>query len=177
MRGDMIKRHEYSLDLSQFDVSEASISVAGLELRPAQPLHKSALAELMIEAYRGTVDYDGENLDDAIREVEAYLAGERGGRPLLNESRLAFADNQLAGACLVAHWRERQMPLIAYIMSHARWKNQGLGKHMLSAVLAALHNVGYRQVRAVITEGNIPSERLFGRLGFLKVNSISSGQG
>ncbi len=53
----------------------------------------------------------------------------------------------------------------------------GLGRQMLSALLTALQDDGYRQVRAVITEGNIPSKRLFGRLGFLKVSSISSGQG
>ncbi len=130
----------------------------------------SALAELMIEAYRGTIDYDGESLDDAAREVNAYLAGKRGGPALLNESRLAVDGHQLVGACLAADWRERQATLIAYIMTHGAWKSQGLGKQMLSAVLQALRQQGYLQVRAVITEGNIPSERLFGRLGFARID-------
>lgn len=165
----MRKRHEYFRDLSDFDGSDQTISATGFELRPASPTDASALAELMIGAYRGTIDYDGESLADAAREVETYLVGKRGGQALLNESRLAFDGNQLVGACLVAYWRERQTPLIAYIMTHARWKNQGLGKQMVSAVLEALQEEGHHQVRAVITEGNIPSERLFGRLGFARL--------
>lgn len=166
----MKRRHEYSLNLSAFEQHSPSTSIAHLELRPARPADSSMLSELMIEAYRGTIDYDGETIDDAIREVEAYLAGERGGRPLLNESRLAFAGTQLVSACLVGEWRERQLPLIAYVMTHAAWKNQGVGKLVLSAVLQVLCQRGYRQVRAVITEGNVPSERLFDGTGFRKVN-------
>lgn len=165
----MRKRHEYFRDLSDFGGRDQTVPATRLELRPASPADASALAELMIEAYRGTIDYDGESLADAVHEVEAYLAGKRGGQALLNESRLAFDGNQLVGACLAAEWRERQAPLIAYVMTHAAWKNRGLGKQMVSAVLEALREEGHRQVRAVITEGNIPSERLFGRLGFARL--------
>lgn len=168
----MRKRHEYALDLPDVEGRSQSVPVTRLELRPALPTDANALAELMFEAYRGTIDYDGEDLDDATREVNAYLASERGGQPLLTESRLAFDGNHLVGACLVAQWQERQTPLIAYIMTHAKWKNQGLGKQMLSAVLEALRQRGYEQVRAVITEGNRPSERLFGRMGFVRVDSV-----
>lgn len=167
----MPRRHEYFRVLSDFDGYSQPASATGLVLRPALPMDARTLAELMIEAYRGTIDYDGESLDDAIREVNAYLAGKRGGPALLNESRLVVDGHQLVGACLVAHWRERQTPLIAYVMTHATRKNRGLGKQMVSAVLVALQRQSHHQVRAVITEGNIPSERLFSRLGFTRVEA------
>jgi RimJ/RimL family protein N-acetyltransferase len=167
----MTKRHEYSLDLSNIDHYDPPLTAARLQLRTAQPTDAYALAELMIKAYRGTIDYDGETLEDAIGEVQAYLTGKKGGRPLLNESRLAFAGPLLVGACLAGDWHERQLPLIAYVMTHAEWKNRGVGRHMLCAVLQALREQNYREVRAVITEGNAPSERLFGRMGFQKVSN------
>jgi len=43
---------------------------------------------------------------------------------------------------------------------------------MLWAVLQTLREQGYHKVGAVITEGNIPSEQLLGRMGFQKVSSM-----
>ena len=96
--------------------------------------------------------------------------GDRGGQPLLEESRLAFAGDQLVGACLTGMWDERQSTLISYIMTRAEWKNRGVARLVLGAVLQALKEQGYPEVRAAITVGNVPSERLFARMGFQKVN-------
>ncbi|HUS95084.1 MAG TPA: hypothetical protein VMZ24_07920 [Patescibacteria group bacterium] len=54
-----------------------------------------------------TGDYDDETVEDAMGEVQSYLAGGRGGRPLLAESRLASIGSQLVGACLTGWWDER----------------------------------------------------------------------
>jgi L-amino acid N-acyltransferase YncA len=166
----MTQRHEYSLELTDLDPDVSSPIATSLQLRPAYPSDAQALAELMIEAYRGTIDYDDETLEDAVGEIRAYLAGQRGGRPMLPESRLAFVGSSLISACLAGEWRDRQLPLIAYVMTHGQWKNRGVGRRLVWAVLQALQQQGHRQVRAVITEGNTPSERLFSRLGFRKVD-------
>jgi RimJ/RimL family protein N-acetyltransferase len=167
--GNLARRHEYLLDLSTFEWRSAPAPDARLQLRAPRVEDAGALAELMIESYRGTIDYDGETLNDALREVQAYLAGERGGQPLLNESRLAFAGPQLVGACLVGVWDERQSSLINYVMTHGAWKGQGVGKRLLAAALQALRNQGHETVRAVITEDNIPSERLLSSMGFRRI--------
>jgi RimJ/RimL family protein N-acetyltransferase len=162
-------RFEYSLDLTDFGKRGPVETADSLSFRPARRTDKQALAELMFNAYQGTIDYDGEQLEDSLREVEAYLAGLRGGQPLVAESCLAFDGPQLVGACLAGEWDERGLPIIAYIMTHPSWKNRGLGKVMLSAVLHNFYEQGHRDVRAVITEGNIPSERLFLGLGFKRL--------
>jgi RimJ/RimL family protein N-acetyltransferase len=168
----MRKRFEYILKFTGFEQRNLINSTpANISLRVAQITDSDALAELMIEAYRGTIDYDGETLNDAIAEVRAFFAAQRGGEPLVNISRLAFTSTQLIGACLVADWQERQSPLIAYVMTHVKWKNQGIGKILLGAVLQNLHEQDYQEVRAVITEGNDVSERLFARMGFQKVQT------
>jgi RimJ/RimL family protein N-acetyltransferase len=167
----MPKRFEYFLDLSDSDRCRSSTTEPDLRLRPAQPTDSQVLAELMLDAYRGTIDYNDETLDDAVSEIQAYLAGKRGGQALLSASRLAFEGSVLVSACLVGDWHERQCPLIAYVMTRAPWKNLGVGQQALCAVLQALREQGHREVRAVITEGNTPSERLFGRLGFQRVST------
>lgn len=166
----MTKRNEYAFDLSDFDRHSPPVAVTDLQLRAARPTDANALAELMIDAYRGTIDHDDETLEDAIGEVQAYLAGERGGQPLLHVSRLAFAGPHLVGACLAEDWDARQRAMIAYVMTRAEWKSLGVGRQMLWAVLQALYEQGHREVRAVITEGNTPSERLFGLMGFRRVS-------
>jgi GNAT superfamily N-acetyltransferase len=173
----MTRRQEYFLNLSDFEHPGPSSVATHLKLRPALSGDSGALAKLMIEAYRGTIDDDGETIDDAIREVEGYLAGKHGGQPMLTESRLAFDGDHLAGACLTGEWQERQQPLIAYVMTHPAWKNRGVGKLVVAAVLEALREQGYGQVRAVISEGNIPSERLLGGMGFRPVSGASPGSG
>jgi GNAT superfamily N-acetyltransferase len=165
--GAMKRRHEYFLLLSGF--CPPAPRADGLRLRAYQAEDLQNLAALMLEAYRGTVDSEGEALEDAIREVEGWLAGSHGGPALPEVSRLAFDDAQLVGACLAAEWPWLQMPGINQVMTHPEWKNRGVGRQLLTEVLQALSAAGYEEVRSVITEGNIPSERLFARLGFRNV--------
>lgn len=123
----------------------------------------------MIDAYPGTVDFDDETIEDAINEIQAYLDGERGGVPLLQFSRLALREDTLLSACLVAEWEQRQQPIVAYIMTRANSKNQGVARYLLTSVLRLLQDAGRTSVGAVITEGNTASERLFMSLGFERV--------
>lgn len=166
----MGQRREYVLQLSGFQPGVPLSDMAALPTRELQPPDAGGLADLMIEAYRGTIDYDGETVDEAAQEIEAFLAGERGGPPIHNASRLAFAGPQLVGACLAVDWSERHSPLIAYVMTRAGWKGRGVGKRLLDASLQQLQALGYREARAVITVGNTPSERLFAGCGFLPVD-------
>jgi L-amino acid N-acyltransferase YncA len=166
----MTTRHEYSLDLADFNQQLGAASTSQWQLRAPQTSDTNAIAELMLEAYRGTIDYEGETLDGAIAEVKTYLAGERWGRPLMDVSRLAFDGERLAGACLAAEWHGRQTALISYVVTHGEWKRRGVGRQVLRAVLTALRAQDHQQVRAVITEGNVASEQLFGRMGFQRVD-------
>jgi len=168
----MSTRFEYILQLPDFVPLMGFQNDNKLELRPVQVADATSLAELMIDAYRGSIDDDGETYDDALAEVHAYLNGERGGPPWLTFSRQAFVNTRLVGACLVGEWSERQCPMIAYILTRAEWKRHGLGRQLLSSVLRDLSKKGFSEVRAVITEGNGPSENLFRQLGFQKIVTV-----
>ena len=171
----MTNRNEYFLKLPGFSHSEGPLTKANFQIRTVQTSDASSLAELMLDAYRGTVDDDGETLDDALAEVNAFFAGERGGQPWgqpwLEMSYLAFVDSRLVGACLAGEWSERQSPIIAYVLTSANWKKRGIGRQLLYKVLKDLSSKGYPEVRAVITEGNKPSENLFLQIGFQRVTT------
>lgn len=168
----MSKRFEYTLSLLELVPSYVYQDDSKLELSPIEITDAPALAELMIDAYRGTIDDDGETYEDAFAEVHAYLNGERGGPPWLTISRQAFVDTRLVGACLVSQWSERQLPIIAYILTRADWKRRGIGRQILSSVLEVLRENGFSEVRAVITQGNEPSENLFRQMGFQKIGMV-----
>lgn len=167
----MAKRFEYRLDLGEAGIEAPLPVFPGIQLKPALISDGDALAALMIDAYRGTIDYDDETIEDALDEIHAYMDGQRGGAPLLSVSRLAFRRDELISACLVAEWDDRSQPIIAYVMTRADAKRQGLARNLLITVLILLSEAGHSEVRAVITDGNTASERLFKNLGFERVTT------
>ena len=118
----------------------------------------------MLESFRGTVDYEGETLAEAVQEVAGFFS------PL--ESSRATALFRLLTSGATAVWplgqglASRACPLIGYIMCHPEWKQGGLATFALAESLRVLRLSGFGEVRAVITEGNVASEKLFLRAGF-----------
>jgi L-amino acid N-acyltransferase YncA len=162
----MGQRIIYRLNLNRLVKPESELSLGYLIVRSPQVVDLEELARLMLDAYKGTVDDDGETYEDALNEVRAYFSGERGGPPLLDCSKVFELRRKIVSACLVAEWTERQRPIIAYIMTRAEMKMQGLARYLLFTTLRSLRDLEYSEVQAVITEGNIPSEELFTEMGF-----------
>ena len=161
----MPHRYEYFLDLS----------IAVPKPRPLDPkfLMKCVsisdaddLAAMMLDAYRGTIDYQGEDIEDARQEILGYFCGKSGGTDLRELSRVISQDDRPISACLSAKSDQRKYPLVAYSMTRNSYKGMGLARYLLATVLHELKSAGHLGVMAVITEGNIPSERLFGSAGF-----------
>lgn len=134
--------------------------------RPTKDDHES-LASLMLDAYIGTIDYDGETIDDANQEVGSYFSG----KPLLECSNLYFDQGILVSACLVAIYDDPRTPFVSYVMTRAKDKRTGLARRLLEASVCDLDRAGYKQVLAWITDGNEPSERLHRSLKFEPLES------
>lgn len=165
----MMKRYEYILDLHKVKLPDTAVPTH-LTLRPPTPADTAVLADLMMGAYPGTIDFDGtETWDDAWREVDDYFQGKLGS-PLLDCSWLVLADGKIASACLVSMWDERRRPLLYSIMTAARWQGKGLAGIALHHTLQATAVTGYTEMLAFITDGNTPSERLLTKAGFKRMN-------
>jgi RimJ/RimL family protein N-acetyltransferase len=163
-------RFEYAFELKNFDHSIVPGSLSEIVWRNPTAADKQILAELMFASYLGTIDYDGETVEDALKEVESYFS-ERSDQTWLGYSWLAFLENELAAACLVEFWQDRNAPLIAYIMTAPHWKGKHLATAALFRSLQTLADNKYLEARAVITEDNVPSEKIFTRIGFKRLSS------
>lgn len=155
----MTVRHHYVLDLEGFTPREWSGSPGHVVRRPT-PADAEALAVLMLEAYRGTIDYDGEGIEEARAEVGGHF----GGAPIDDASTVVATVDGMAAACLVAEYDGDA--LVGYVMTAPDYKRRGLGRAVTSQSLSRVAALGYSTVHAWITEGNEPSERIFLGLGF-----------
>ena len=157
-------RHQYHLNLTPYTLYPSHLfPLSPFLLRNPTPADLPTLAALMIDAYTGTIDYDGETLEDAKGEVQSYFNG-ASGEPLLDASCMCFDGETLASAILTSFWEGT--PLVAYVMTSAGYKGQGLARALLHKSLIRLKEQDHTQVRAFITEGNTPSETIFKTIGF-----------
>ena len=148
-------RHHYTINLKDWVDAEDDT----IQMRPPKHEDSEVLAELMLDAYRDTIDYDDETMVEAREEVQGFLADD----PDLDNSRVAIADGRVVSACLVTTWKEHSF--VSYVMTGAEHKGKGFGTATLRASLRSLEGAVHATVGAFITEGNTPSEAMFHRVG------------
>jgi ribosomal protein S18 acetylase RimI-like enzyme len=124
---------------------------------------RPALAQLLLDAYRGTIDEEEETLEQALAEIERTFGGEYG--PFMRaESRVVERDGELVSATLLTRWQDR--PFIAYAITDPRWQRQGLARASMRSAMHALHASGNDLLSLVVTLENEPALTLYQSLGF-----------
>jgi ribosomal protein S18 acetylase RimI-like enzyme len=122
----------------------------------------------MLDAYLGTIDYEGESIDEALSEVRSTLDGSKG--PFdWSASRVIEREGMHAAACLVIRWREQ--PLVAFSMTRARFKNTGLARTCLISSMNQLAQRGEATLALFVTLANKSAVSLYQSLGFAIVPS------
>lgn len=120
---------------------------------------RDPLAALMLDAYRNTIDDEGESLEDALSALDYYLAS------FVRTHSYVMLD----GSDPVAFAFVVVMNDVHYIdpvvVASAR-KRLGVGGALVRRCLGSLADAGVFEVGATITDGNVASERLFIGLGF-----------
>jgi ribosomal protein S18 acetylase RimI-like enzyme len=125
-----------------------------------------ALALLMLDAYRGTIDdHEGSTLGDARAEIRETLRGSYGDF-LPACSDVVERDGRLVAATLVT--RYEGVPFLSFAMTDPAWKRRGLARAGLCRAINALVALGETELRLVVTEGN-PAEGLYASMGFRRV--------
>ena len=124
-----------------------------------------ALGELMLAAYRGTIDDEGETLEDAVAEIRGTLDGQYG--PLLKDCSFAVEQGDgLVAACLITWSDVLRAPFLAYSITHPDHQSRGLGAFLIKMSVNALAARGHRELHLVVTEGNQPAQYLYEKIGF-----------
>lgn len=164
------ERRWWRLDLAAWSAAVPD-APPGVRLAGPGAADAEVLAELMLDAYEGTIDSEGEDLDDARAEVAGWYELAGAWPPAMPSSVLAWRDERVVSAALVSPLEGQA--LMAYVVTAAASKGEGLGRLVVGQALARLRAGGATAVHAGITVGNEPSERLFAGLGFERGERVS----
>jgi len=148
---------------SEFRLSPIPVDapIGPITTRPALDTDRDALAVLMLDAYRGTIDDEGEDLDDAYAAIDEYLA-----RSEREHSFVVVEDDKIVAIAFAGVYEGlHYVDPVAVAATH---KRGGIGRDAVRTVLASLATAGVDEVGATITDGNTASERLFLELGFTR---------
>ena len=133
------------------------------DLEPFAGIPTQQSAQLMVDAYRDTVDWeDGDDEVIAKAEIEKTISGGygeflswasfavvRGGQPVAQ-----IALSNLDG-----------VPTILFVYTAKSYQKQGLGETLIRAAAFELHERGFDQIQLFVTDTN-PALALYERLGF-----------
>ena len=164
-------RHVHALNLPDSELRVPSVP-EDLVVRSPRVGDREALASLMLDAYAGTIDDENGLMEEARTEVENYLKGEYGD-PLLAFSRICLdSSGNIISAVLNTRWGRAELPLVAFVMTAPEQKGYGIASMLMRESLTAMKEAGENEVHAVITDGNVPSEKLFTALGFRVIETL-----
>ena len=125
---------------------------------------RQAIATLLLDAYRGTIDDEGEGEDEALDAAGYFLS-----RCVPAYSLLVVHGERVVAVSLVVV--VNALHYIDPVATAAAHKGAGLGRAAVAHSIALLSHAGVDEVGAVVTDGNVPSERLFASLGFERVGA------
>ncbi len=121
--------------------------------------------ELLFASYKGTVDDEGETLEETKQEAKASLDGKYG-TPIWDASFAISKNNKLVSACLIV---DRQGPFMAFVVSDPQFQGKGLAKELIFHSLNSLYLRGDKSLKLVVTAANTPALTLYKKLGFSEV--------
>jgi ribosomal protein S18 acetylase RimI-like enzyme len=152
-----------------FDIKDLS-SFRDLNLRLLQETDGKLLGELMYASYLGTVDYEGETLEETIAEAEATLGGKYGA-VFFNASYIAFQkDDQTSaiGVTVVSDF-EKTGPLLAFSLTLPAFQKRGIAALLIKISSDSLNKMALPKISLVVTSSNQPAMSLYRKLGFKPV--------
>ncbi len=128
----------------------------------------AALAVLLLDAYRGSIDDEGEDESDARAAIDDYLTKiERFSSVVLEEDARRVAMSFV--------FVGRDVRYIDPVATASHCKRRGYGSALVAESMRHLAAAAVPEVGAVVTDGNTASERLFSALGFARVGAWPRG--
>ena len=124
---------------------------------------REALARLMLDAYRGTVDDEGETAADALAAIDQLFAGDFGTYDA-DASELVERDGRPVAATLLTTWDGG--PFVSFSMTHPAVQRQGLARGGLLRAMARLAARGETRLDLMVTATNEPAIALYRSLGY-----------
>lgn len=120
------------------------------------------------EAFKGTIDDEGEIYTDWLIEVREAFQGKYG--PIMEEHSFYVKEKEkIIASTVVALFHG--LPLVIYVAVEPRERGRGLAKKLLKKMLDSFYGSIYQEVYLVVTLGNLPAEMIYKQLGFTGVGT------
>ena len=138
--------------------------------RPALPVEAfthEALSELMVDAYRGTTDWDdGDDESVALAEIRETLSGAYG--PFLGFASgvITAGSNQPVSALFVSLFEQR--PTVLFVFTGKAHTRQGHAATLIRDAAGKLMAEGYEEISLFVSTDN-PAIHLYRQLGFTSI--------
>ena len=138
-------------------------------LEEAFPLSKkniTEIAEVFLDAFKNTIDYEGEDLNDTITEIQHVF--ENGyGEYSEKYSSVIVSDGQIASALFVV--KNEDNLFIPYIITRKHQQGKGYAKKLIKSCAHKAKSDGIKYIDLYVTKGNTKAEKLYSNLGFEKI--------
>ncbi len=140
---------------------------APLLARQLQASDAEALGRLLHDAYKGTVDDDGQTFEQAVQEVKETFFG-RYGAMIWTASHVVLDGGTIVCCSVVTNYQHN--PLIAFAATLPEYQGKGLCTQVMTESIRALARMGRPLVKLVVTEKNERALSLYHHLGFKPVD-------
>lgn len=135
----------------------------GLQVRGLNQKDGLLLGDLFFDAYQGTVDDEGETVEQARMEANATLKGEYGS--VIWEASFVLAEqDRMAGVSLITLHENK--PLLAFSAVKKVSQRSGVASCLIAHSVTALSRDGYDSLRLFVTKTNSPATALYRKLAF-----------
>lgn len=155
----ILKKESYSMN-------EDSIHASMLKMDDCSI---STFAEIFLDGFIGTVDYEGESLKDTITYIEQIKSGIYG-EILSDYSGLLLQNATPVSGIIMTLFEE--VPLIVSVFTKNEYKKKGFGEILLRSVIEGIFkNTQYSEIILYVSENN-PAISIYHKIGFKVFDEI-----
>lgn len=149
-----------------------SFNTPDYDIRPVEKERIRDIAQIMLDAYVSTPDYEGESLNDLTKELSMLFRGYFG--TYLEDASLALFNDSGEPVSFLFTCDFKGEPTLTYLFTKKGHLGRGYATNLLKAAENALLTLDYDRLILYVSKENTPALNLYLKLGFMEIPVNSS---
>ncbi|KAF5064680.1 GNAT family N-acetyltransferase [Proteiniclasticum sp. QWL-01] len=140
---------------------------SGLDIRPVDKDRIREIAKIMLDSYIDTPDYEGESLNDTIKEISMVFRGYYG--QFLEDASFLICneEDEIVSCLFVCDFKNEAT--ITYLFTRKDHLGRGFATALIHSAEHALLDKGYDRIFLFVSRNNNPAVQLYLNLGFMEI--------
>ncbi len=155
----MAKKVKMTIELKQETIFDNYV-ITNFDLN-----HKEEIAFSMLDAYKDTVDYEGEDINDTKAEIENVINNGYG-TFLIETSFMIKINNEVASVIMISLYED--IPTIIYVFTMKKYTKKKMASCLIKKSMQALYKIGYKKIQLFVSKDNNEAIRIYQKLGFIE---------